>query len=75
MKINSVVLINCGGYLELLELIQPNSPEARFYVVDSSRPFALENVYNQDQIVVVVREEDEVEVPEYDAIYCSDGVS
>lgn len=74
-QINSVVMINCGGYLNLLELVQPDNREAKFYVIDSHRPLELDNVYNQDQIIIVVREEDKLNVPEYDAIYSSDKVS
>lgn len=73
-QLKSVVLINCGGCLNLLELLQPENEEVRFYVLDSRRPLELDNVYNQGQIVLVMREGDKLDVPEFDAIYSSDMV-
>ena len=62
--------------MNLLELIQPESTLVRFYVIDSQRPLELYNVYSQDQVIVVTREEDELaDLPEYDTIYSSDMVS
>jgi cell division control protein 45 len=83
-----VVLINCGGCLNLLELLQPSddddaegSAEVRghhsrvtFFIVDSQRPLELDNVYNQDQVHVVLREGEGLEVPDFDDIYASDMV-
>ena len=86
-----MVLINCGGCLNLLELLQPNSEEdeedqngtggtkghhgdVTFYVVDSQRPLELDNVYNQDQVHMVLKEGEELELPDFDDIYASDMV-
>lgn len=68
-----MVLINCGGCANLVELLQPEG-SVQLYIIDSQRPLNLENVYNQDQIHVVVREDDQLEVPEFDDIYSSDLV-
>ena len=73
-QVKSVVFINCGGCLNLLELLQPENQEVRFFIIDSRRPLELDNVYNQDQIILVVREGDELDVPEFDQIYSSDMV-
>lgn len=86
-----MVLINCGGCLNLLELLQPSSEEdeedqngmgrarghhgdVTFYVIDSQRPLELDNVYNQDQVHMVLREGEELELPDFDDIYASDMV-
>ena len=84
-----MVLINCGGSLNLLELLQPTDEEyegeggtggvrghqgVTFFIVDSRRPLELDNVYNQDQVHVVLREGEELEVPDFDDIYASDMV-
>lgn len=45
-----------------------------FFIVDSQRPLELDNVYNQDQVHVVLREGEELEVPDFDDIYASDMV-
>ena len=85
-----MVLINCGGCFNLLELLQPSDTDddtvgsevighhhsrVTFFIVDSQRPFELDNVYNQDQVHVVLREGEELEVPDFDDIYASDMVS
>ena len=84
-----MVLINCGGCLNLLELLQPSDidgddtegsevrghhSQVTFFIVDSQRPLELDNVYNQDQVHVVLREGEELEVPDFDDIYASDMV-
>lgn len=84
------MLINCGGCLNLLELLQPSEEDEEelsggaggvrghqgvtFFIVDSRRPLELDNVYNQDQVQVVLREGEELELPEFDDIYASDMV-
>ncbi len=73
-QVKSVVMINCGGALSVLELLEPENEEARFFIIDSRRPLELDNVYNQDQVILVVREGDELDVPEFDKIYSSDMV-
>lgn len=65
----SVVLINCGGCVNLLELLQPETLQVQFFVIDSHRPLELDNVYNQDQVVLVLREGDKLDVPEFEQIY------
>ena len=87
-----MVLINCGGCLNLLELLQPSDvldgddseqgsevrghhSQVTFFIVDSQRPLELDNVYNQDRVHVVLREGEELEVPDFDDIYASDIVS
>lgn len=62
-------MINCGGCLNLLELLQPEDEGVRLYVIDSRRPLELDNVYNQDQITLVIREGDQLDVPDFDSIY------
>ena len=93
LQVKSVVLINCGGCLNLLELLQPSEQEEEdeesgggtmggvrghqgvtFFIVDSRRPLELDNVYNQDQVHVVLKEGEELELPEFDDIYASDMV-
>ena len=81
-----MVLLNCGGCLNLLELLQPTDDDdegsevrghhagVTFYIIDSRRPLELDNVYNQDQVHVVLREGEELELPDFDDIYASDMV-
>ncbi len=34
LQVKSVVMINCGGCQNVLELLQPTSEEVRFYIID-----------------------------------------
>ncbi len=73
-QVKSVVLVNCGGSINLLELLQPEQDSVTFYVVDSRRPYELDNVYSQDQVQLVVREGEELELPAFEEVYNSDMV-
>ena len=63
-----VVMINCGGCFNVLDLLQPDS-DVKFYIIDrylmkytiklqciyfmcSYRPLLLENIYNHGQVCV-----------------------
>jgi cell division control protein 45 len=70
-KVRSVVLINCGGGAKLIELLQPEE-HICIFVVDSVRPLELDNVYNQGQVHIVLREGEVLEIPDFDDIYDSD---
>lgn len=73
-QVKSVVLINCGACLNVLELLQPDQDDVTFYVVDSRRPYELDNVYSDSQVQLVVREGEELELPAFQEIYDSDMV-
>ncbi len=59
----------------MLELLQPEQDDVIFYVVDSRRPYVLDNVYSEAQVQLVVREGEELELPAFQEIYDSDMVS
>lgn len=40
----------------------------------SHRPLDLDNVYNQDQIKILMKEGETLEIPEFDDIYASSDV-
>lgn len=70
-QIKHIVLINCGGNINILELLQPQE-DVVFYVIDSHRPLDLDNVYNQDQVKILMKEGETLEIPDFDDIYASD---
>ena len=41
----------------------------------SRRPLELDNVFNQEQVSIVLREREELELPDFDDIYAADMVS
>lgn len=52
------MLINCGGNRSLQDMQVPEG--SKVYVIDSRRPFHHENIFEGEQIMVLV---DSVEVP------------
>ncbi|NWS42782.1 CDC45 protein, partial [Probosciger aterrimus] len=62
------VLINCGANVDLLEILQPEE-DAFFFVCDSHRPINVVNVYNDTQIKLLVKQDDDLDVPAYDDIF------
>jgi len=65
-EVHSIVLINCGGNYDMHELLFGKTMEEDgndidhvcVYIIDSQRPFALENVYNQNNIFLLDDEKD-----------------
>ena len=44
-----MILINCGGAVDIVEELQPD-PDVVFFVVDSHRPTDVCNIYSQSQV-------------------------
>ncbi|KAL1788733.1 cell division control protein 45-like isoform X1 [Sigmodon hispidus] len=62
------VLINCGANVDLLDILQPDE-HSIFFVCDTHRPVNVVNVYNDTQIKLLIKQEDDLEVPAYDDIF------
>ncbi|XP_016059840.1 PREDICTED: cell division control protein 45 homolog [Miniopterus natalensis] len=62
------ILINCGANIDLLDILQPDD-DAIFFVCDSHRPVNVVNVYNDTQIKLLIKQDDDLEVPAYDDIF------
>lgn len=45
-----VVLINCGGTLDIIELLEPDE-DIIFFIVDSHRPTDICNIYSSSQVI------------------------
>ncbi len=59
--IRSIVLINCGAIVNLMNLLPWDRPELTCYVVDSHRPIHLANVYERERVFVLHDEEEEMD--------------
>ncbi|XP_003225170.1 cell division control protein 45 homolog [Anolis carolinensis] len=62
------VLINCGANIDLLDVLQ-SEEDAIFFVCDTHRPINLVNVYNETQIKLLVKQDDDLEIPAYDDVF------
>ncbi|XP_068956922.1 cell division control protein 45 homolog isoform X2 [Petaurus breviceps papuanus] len=62
------VLINCGANVDLLDVLQPEEDRI-FFICDTHRPVNVVNVYNDTQIKLLIKQDDDLEVPAYDDIF------
>uniref|UniRef100_A0A3Q3ML92 CDC45 cell division cycle 45 homolog (S. cerevisiae) n=1 Tax=Mastacembelus armatus TaxID=205130 RepID=A0A3Q3ML92_9TELE len=62
------VLINCGANVDLLEMLQPDD-DSIFFICDTHRPVDVVNVYNDTQIKLLIKQDDDLGVPSYDDIF------
>ncbi|XP_036997462.2 cell division control protein 45 homolog [Artibeus jamaicensis] len=62
------ILINCGANADLLDILQPDE-DSVFFVCDTHRPVNVVNVYNDTQIKLLIKQDDDLEVPAYDDIF------
>ncbi|XP_062942661.1 cell division control protein 45 homolog [Cynocephalus volans] len=62
------ILINCGANVDLLDILQPDE-DTVFFVCDTHRPVNVVNVYNDTQIRLLIKQDDDLEVPAYDDIF------
>ncbi|XP_057602609.1 cell division control protein 45 homolog isoform X2 [Hippopotamus amphibius kiboko] len=62
------ILINCGANVDLLDILQPDE-DTVFFVCDTHRPVNVVNVYNEVQIKLLIKQDDDLEVPAYDDIF------
>uniref|UniRef100_A0A9L0TSV0 Cell division cycle 45 n=1 Tax=Equus caballus TaxID=9796 RepID=A0A9L0TSV0_HORSE len=67
-QFRSFVLINCGANVDLLDILQPDE-DAIFFVCDTHRPVNVVNVYNDTQIKLLIKQDDDLEIPAYDDIF------
>ncbi|XP_029475406.1 cell division control protein 45 homolog isoform X3 [Rhinatrema bivittatum] len=67
-QFQSFVLINCGANIDLLETLQPDE-NSLFFVCDAHRPVDVVNVYNDTQIKLLIKQDDDLEIPSYDDIF------
>ncbi|CAB3222245.1 unnamed protein product [Arctia plantaginis] len=69
-EIKYVVLINCGGTIDLVDILQPEE-DVVFFVLDAHKPTDVCNVYSDGQVRLVYKD-DEENIPNYDDIFRDD---
>jgi len=68
------VLINCGANIDLCEFLDPPE-EVVFYVLDNHRPVDVTNIYNDGQVRLLMKQDAEEQIPEYEQIFRDDSDS
>ncbi|KAH8419723.1 hypothetical protein KR009_001587 [Drosophila setifemur] len=68
-----VVLVNCGGCVDIVELLQP-AEDVTFFICDSHRPLDVCNIYSDRQVCILGDATLEENIPVFETIfYDSDG--
>lgn len=67
-EIKYVVLVNCGGTIDIVEALQPKE-DVVFFVIDSHKPTDVCNVYNNGQIRLLSKAEDDEGIPDFEEIF------
>ncbi|KAK4878289.1 hypothetical protein RN001_010795 [Aquatica leii] len=70
-QVKYYVLINCGGTIDLVDVLEPEE-DVVIFVLDSHRPTDLCNIYSNGQIRLLWTAEDDLDVPEFQEIFCED---
>ncbi|XP_077571242.1 cell division control protein 45 homolog [Stigmatopora nigra] len=65
------VLINCGANVDLLQMLQPDD-DSIIFICDTHRPVDVVNVYNDTQIKLLIKQDDDLAVPPYEDIFRDD---
>jgi cell division control protein 45 len=66
------VLINCGGTINIVDLLEPED-DAIFFIIDSHRPTHLDNIYSDGQVRLLWSPDEDAEVPEFHTVYREDS--
>ncbi|XP_022171893.1 cell division control protein 45 homolog [Myzus persicae] len=66
--VKHIVLINCGGSLDIIDILEPEE-DIIFFVIDSHRPTDICNVYSSSQIRIITSPEKDEKIPEFDDIF------
>lgn len=67
-KVDTFVLVNCGGGIDLVETLQPRE-DIKIFVCDSHRPVNVYNIYNAQQVRLLVAQEELDGIPEYEDLF------
>ncbi|XP_052739177.1 cell division control protein 45 homolog isoform X3 [Bicyclus anynana] len=69
-EVKYVVLVNCGGTVDLVDILQPDE-HVVFFVLDSHKPTDICNVYSDGQVRLLYKDEEE-NIPNFDDIFRDD---
>uniref|UniRef100_A0A1B0BDI7 Cell division control protein 45 homolog n=1 Tax=Glossina palpalis gambiensis TaxID=67801 RepID=A0A1B0BDI7_9MUSC len=64
-----VLLLNCGGCVDIVELLQPDE-DVIFFICDAHRPFDVCNIYSDRQVCLLAEPSAEENIPAFESIFC-----
>lgn len=63
-----VILVNCGGAVDIVEILQPDE-EVKIFIVDSHKPSDVCNVYSRSQVRLIGKADENERIPDFDEIF------
>ncbi|XP_017471407.1 PREDICTED: cell division control protein 45 homolog [Rhagoletis zephyria] len=64
-----VLLVNCGGCVDIVELLQPEE-DVTFFICDAHRPLDVCNIYSDRQVCILGDPALEENIPAFESIFC-----
>lgn len=71
-EVKHVVLVNCGGTIDIIELLEPEE-HVLFFILDSHRPTDLCNVFSSSQVRIIGKADPEENIPDFDDVFREDS--
>ncbi|XP_034235913.1 cell division control protein 45 homolog [Thrips palmi] len=71
-EVKFVVLVNCGGTVDIVELLEPED-SVIFFLLDSHRPTDLCNVFSSSQVRIIGKADPDEGIPDFDDVFREDS--
>ena len=68
-KYKTVVMLNCGGNIDIITYFNHPDVDVTFYVFDSHRPVHLSNIFADDQVLIFDEEGRNDNIPSREIVY------
>ncbi|XP_050530295.1 cell division control protein 45 homolog [Daktulosphaira vitifoliae] len=68
IDVKHVVLINCGGTIDIIEELEPDE-DVIFFIIDSHKPTDVCNIYSSSQVRILAPPEDDESIPDFEDIF------
>ncbi|XP_066947655.1 cell division control protein 45 homolog isoform X2 [Macrobrachium rosenbergii] len=70
-QIKHIILINCGGCIDVVDLLQP-ADDIIFFIADNHRPLDICNIYSGEQVRILSKLGDDEQVPAFSDVFRED---
>ncbi|KAK7077931.1 DNA replication initiation factor cdc45 [Halocaridina rubra] len=70
-QIKHIVLLNCGGCIDVVDILQPED-DIVIFIADSHRPLDICNIYSGEQVRILTKLGDDEEVPAFNDVFRDD---
>lgn len=71
-EVKYFVLVNCGGTVDIVDLLEPDD-DVVFFILDARRPTDLCNIYSNGQVKLLWEADDDHNVPDFHDVFREDS--